>query len=72
MPVRKFRSIEEAGPPIAQTRGAEADLRAAFELSELCQRLNPWSPPPGVHRNTSITEAQERRRQWELAARPGS
>jgi len=68
MPVRKFRAIEDVPPPEAGPPGGDS-FRAALELSALCQWLHPWAAPRGVYHNTSIEEAQARRRRWE--AQPG-
>ncbi|MGH8885668.1 MAG: hypothetical protein ACRDYA_25225 [Egibacteraceae bacterium] len=70
MPVRKFRAVEEM--PAQEMRPPDGgNLRAAADLSALCQRLHPWVAPRGVHRNTSIEEAQARRRCWEASAPSG-
>ncbi len=64
MPVRKFRDITEVSlPPLAPLDGE--NLRVAFQLSELCRRLHPWTAPRGVFRNVSIEQAQTRRATWE-------
>ncbi|MGH8906121.1 MAG: hypothetical protein ACRD0K_06325 [Egibacteraceae bacterium] len=70
MPVRKFRAVEEM-PAFQVSPPGGDNLRAAADLSALCQRLHPWVAPRGVFRNTSIEEAQERRRRWETSASPG-
>ena len=64
MGVRKFRSIEEAKQR-ASKRLEGANLRSAVELSELCLHLSRVRPPQGVHRFTSIEQAQEDRRRWQ-------
>ncbi|MGH8886772.1 MAG: hypothetical protein ACRDYX_16690 [Egibacteraceae bacterium] len=69
MSLRKLRHIGEAErPPAAPLDGD--NLRAAFALCELCRRLRPWTPPRGIHRNTSLAEAQARRQTWEAPAAP--
>lgn len=53
MPVRKYRSVAELGPPPASDSPAE-NLRAAFDLMELCWRLHPWQVPRGVQRRRTV------------------
>lgn len=64
MPVRKLRSIEDASPRPATPLDGR-NLRSAIELSELCLRLRPVTPPRGVRRFTSAEEARRARRRWE-------
>lgn len=52
MPISKYRSIVELGPPPASDSPTE-NLRAAFELMELCRRLHPWQVHRGVRRHRS-------------------
>lgn len=68
MPIKKFRAVEEVLTPRLEAPHGD-NLQAAADLSMLCQRLHPWAPPRGVHRNTSIEEAQMRRRRWEASDR---
>lgn len=67
MPVRKLRRIEDATIPAAAALD-ERNLRSGVELSELCLRLRPLTPPRGVRRFSSIEDAQEHRRRWEIEA----
>jgi hypothetical protein len=66
--VRRLRTIDEAAPPVAIPLDGR-NLRSAIELSELCLRLRPVTPPRGVQRFASIEDAQEHRRRWETAGR---
>jgi hypothetical protein len=49
MTVIKVRDVADLRPP-ASASSAEANLRAAFELVELCYRLRPWHVRRGVER----------------------
>jgi hypothetical protein len=68
MPVRKYRSIEEAPPAAFRPPGDPANLRIACELSVTAARLAPRRLRPGVHRFRSIASASEQRERWERAA----
>jgi hypothetical protein len=69
MVVRKLAKIEDARPPRANPLEGES-LRSAVELSELCLRLRPITPPRGVLRFTSVEASRAHRRQWELGSLP--
>lgn len=56
MPVQRIRDIAEATAPVAEPLRPE-NLRAAFELSELCLRLHPRTLARGVRRYASIADA---------------
>lgn len=58
MPVSKYHSISELGPPPASNSATE-NLRAVFELMDLCQRLRPWQVHRGVRRYRSIDASPE-------------
>ncbi len=59
VPVRKMQDIAEAvTPPAAPLRAA--NLRSAFELSEICMRLGPRDRLRGVLRYRSIADASDR------------
>lgn len=70
MPVRKFRTIEEATVPIAP-RPDGRNIRSAIELSELCLRLRPIAVPRGVRRFESAEQAHQHRLAWEREALEG-
>jgi hypothetical protein len=53
MPVSKYRSIDELGPPPAADSPAD-NLRMAFELMELCYHLHPWHTYTGVRKYRSV------------------
>lgn len=58
MPVKKYRSITDLGPPPASDSPAE-NLRAAFDLMELCYRLRRWPVHRGVRRYRSVDAPPE-------------
>lgn len=58
MPVSKHRHITELGPPPVSESATE-NLRAAFELMDLCLRLHPWPPRRGVQRHRSVDAPAE-------------
>jgi hypothetical protein len=58
VPVSKYRSITELGPPPASESPAE-NLQTAFELMELCRRLRPWQVHRGVRRYRSVDAPPE-------------
>ncbi|HLV58626.1 MAG TPA: hypothetical protein VKY81_07120 [Natronosporangium sp.] len=58
MPVTRYRSVEEMGPPPASDSPAE-NLRAACELMELCYRLHPWPVHRGVRRLRGVDAPPE-------------
>lgn len=62
MPISKYRSIEELGPPPSSESPAD-NLRSAFELLELCYRLHPWPVHRGVrrYRSSAVTSGATRR-----------
>lgn len=53
MPVSKYRSITDLGPPPVSSSPAQ-NLRTAFDLMELCYRLHPWPVHRGVRRYRSV------------------
>lgn len=53
MPVRRFRDITEVPQPVS-ARTASANLRAAFELSNLCAKLARRQVTAGIRRFPSI------------------
>lgn len=57
MPVRRFRTIDEA-PEMTASALDPQNLRVAFDLSDLCLRLAPVSPATGVRRFRSIADAR--------------
>lgn len=65
MPVRKFRCVEEMTDPLSYRPGDPDNIRAAVALSDMCFRLAPVQPPPGVHKYRSALEAWEARENWE-------
>lgn len=64
MRVRKLRSVEDLAAPTALPLD-EGNIRSAIELSELCSRLHPVSPPRGVQRFASVDAAWLHRCAWE-------
>jgi hypothetical protein len=65
MPVRKFRTLDEAGRPQRYQPGTEEfsrALRSVFRLAELF--APPQKCPPGVFKFRSIEQAQAQRIAW--------
>lgn len=67
MTVRKLTHADQATVPDAPPLDGN-NLRSAIELSELCLRLRPVTPPRGVRRFSSIEDAYAHRLQWEIDA----
>lgn len=67
MTVRKLTDVSQATAP-DETPLDGNNLRSAIELSELCLRLRPITPPRGVRRFASIEDAQRHRQRWETDA----
>jgi hypothetical protein len=74
MPVRKFRSFDEAREALWGEPGDPTHLRRVAWLWAFSDRLYPRRFPRGVYRFRSIEEADAQRRQWEIegARRSGS
>jgi len=67
MPVRRFRSIEDM-PGAAWYEPGDPHLYVAMRrLREMTRRTLEPRFPPGVHKNRSIAEMNERQDAWELA-----
>lgn len=58
MPVRKYRSVEDAPSNAVMEDGGPAALRMAFSLSALALRLAATRPPSGVYKSRSLEEAR--------------
>lgn len=54
VPVRKFRSLAEAGAPEPASGDPADNLRAVFELIAVCHRLRPIEPRRGVWRYAGV------------------
>ena len=65
MPVRKYRSLEEAVTPVRLLPGSAEFSRALRAVFWMAGRFAPPAGiPPGVHKFRSIEEAQARKRSW--------
>lgn len=65
MPIRKFRSIAEAGVPELIQPGTKEFSRALSNVFRLAARLAPTAKPPcGVYKFRSIEEAQTQKTAW--------
>ncbi len=63
MPLRKFRSLDEAGRPKRLTPGTEEVSRALRNVFRLTARFAPAQQlPPGVFKFRSIEQAQEQKK----------
>jgi hypothetical protein len=67
MPVQKFRSFDEAREALWGDSGDPAYFRRIAWLWAFADRLYPRRYPAGVHRFTSIDEADLQRQSWEAA-----
>ncbi len=68
MPLHKYRSVAEIPPPPVREPLDPENLTIACALSTLCIELSRQRLPPGVYKNRSLAEAQERRARWERGA----
>lgn len=66
MPVRKYRSADEAEPLRAERLDPD-NLRRVIDWSAFCRRLHPVRFPPGVFRYRTIEAAAAEREAWERA-----
>jgi hypothetical protein len=64
MPIRRFRSVEEANQPTWRTPGDPALYRAIAGLWKAGHAMNPQPFPAGVHRHRSIAELSATTEQW--------
>jgi len=65
MPVRRFRSIEEARKALRLKPGSGEHFLAVRSVFGIASVLSPPSRlPPGVYRFRSIEEAQNQRTAW--------
>jgi len=69
VPVRKFRSLEEATEALWEDPRNPDYLRRLGWLWRFAQQLAPRRYPRGVHRYRSIGDANRSREEWE---HPGS
>ncbi len=67
MPVRKFRSFEEAREDLWGDSGDPGYMRRVAWLWAFSDRLYPLRFPRGVYRFKSIEEANVQRLEWEAA-----
>lgn len=65
MPVRKFRTFEEAREALWGEPGEPGHLRRVAWLWGFSDRLYPMRFPRGLYRFTSIEEANAQRQRWE-------
>jgi hypothetical protein len=65
MPVRKFRSLQEAEDALWRAPGDPALWRAMRSVWRFAARSCPRHFPPGVHRHATLEAAQGLREQWE-------
>lgn len=67
MPVRKYRSLSEAGRPERLQPGTAAFSRALRCVFRMAAFFAPATKlPPGVHKFRSIEEAQAAKKEWLL------
>lgn len=65
MPLRKFRSLDDAGRPERLQPGTEQFSRALRNVFGLAARFAPAPQfPPGVFKFRSIEQAQEQKKAW--------
>jgi hypothetical protein len=65
MPVRKFRTLEEAGRPIKLQQGTEEFRRVLHSVFRLAALFAPGQIyPPGVYKFRSIEESQAQKISW--------
>jgi hypothetical protein len=67
MPVRKFRSLQEAEDVLWREPGDPTLWHAMRSVWAFAARTCPRQFPPGVHKHTSIEAAQAQRERWEAA-----
>jgi len=65
MPVTKYRSVAEMPPQPSLPPLAEDNLRCAFDLMDLAERLHPITRKPGLLKFGSIDEANAHRLEME-------
>jgi len=65
MPIRKFRTLDDAGHPERLQPGTEKFSRALRGVFRLMARFAPAQRfPPGVFKFRSIEQAQAQRKAW--------
>jgi hypothetical protein len=65
VPVRKYRSLEEAVKSVRLVPGSAEFSRALRAVFWIAGRFGPSrKAPPGVHKFRSIEEAQARKKGW--------
>ncbi len=65
MPIRKYRTLSEAGRSERLQPGTpefSRTLRCVFRMAACF--APPTKPPPGVHKFRSIEDAQARKKEW--------
>lgn len=72
MPVKKFRSLQDAQEALWMDPRDPTHLRKLAALWRLARALAPRRYPSGVHRYRSIGEANLARDEWERVAMPKS
>ena len=65
MPVRKFRSLQDAEDSLWRAPGDPGLWRAMRSVWDFAARTCPRRFPPGVHKHETIEDAQALRERWE-------
>ncbi len=67
MPIRKITDLQQMEDALWHPPGSPELQQAIRSVWQFARETCPQSFPPGVYKNRSLEEAQQRRDQWEDA-----
>ena len=65
MPVRRFRSVDDAEQSVWMDRNDPRLWSAIKSVWEFSDRVYPYRFPPGVHKHQTIDDANRQTAEWE-------